>query len=175
VNSTFAETFRTLVVPLLTIATSGLVAGVVTFRLNARLQHRELLRAKLEEAYAATHDYCASLGIYYLKYFAVFRGQIDINTANDLTVAVGASTDQTAYRRVEMLLRLYVPSAEPSFERLVDLRTRLNSIIGYHRQRYLSGEELTIDLIPALNDGIKEIDTYEAAIKDSIVAIARRL
>lgn len=47
-----SEVFRDLVIPLLTILASGVVASVVTFRLNAGLQRRDLLRTKLEEAYA---------------------------------------------------------------------------------------------------------------------------
>jgi len=175
VNPSLADTFRTLVIPLLTIGASGVVAGIVTFRLNSQLQRRELLRTKLEEAYGATHDYCDSLGNYFLKYFAVFKGEIDIDGANDLTIKAAASADQTAYRRLEMLLRLYVPVAEPSFHQLVTLRGNLNSLVGAHRQRYLRGEGSTTDLIPALNVGIAEIDVHETAIKDRIVEMARQL
>lgn len=175
VNPGLAETLRTVVIPLLTIGASGVVAGIVTFRLNSQLQRRELLRTKLEEAYGATHDYCNSLGVHFLKYFAVFKGEIDINGANQLTIQAAAAADQTAYRRLEMLLRLYVPIAGPSFQRLVGLREGLNSLVGQHRLRHLRGESSTADLIPALNAGIAEIDVHELAIKDRIVDMARRL
>jgi hypothetical protein len=55
--------WREFIIPLLTIVASGLVASIVTFKLNARLQRRDLLRVKLEKAYEASHEYCTGLGV----------------------------------------------------------------------------------------------------------------
>ena len=46
---------------LLTVVVTRLVASVLIFRLNAGLQCRDLVRAKLEEAYATAHEYCMAL------------------------------------------------------------------------------------------------------------------
>jgi hypothetical protein len=50
--------FSILLLPLLTILMSGVIASIVTFKLNARLQRRDFMRGKIEELYTHLHLYC---------------------------------------------------------------------------------------------------------------------
>src|SRR6185437_9458437 len=109
-------------VPLLTVVMSGVVASIVTFRLNARLQRQTLLRGKYEEAYSALTVYCNVLGGHFLKYLKVFSGDIDINQANDLTIKNSKDSDAAASRQCEMLLSIYIPTAQSAFSDLMNAR-----------------------------------------------------
>ena len=167
--------WREFVIPLLTIVASGLVASIVTFKLNARLQRRDLLRIKLEDAYAASHEFCNGLGIHFLKYLRVFTGEIDINQANELTTKNMATSDTTWYRRLEMLVRIYVPTAEAGFAEVLEVRDRMNALVESYRQRYLRGETSAPDLVRSLGQDLRSLDQLEERLKNAISAEARKL
>ena len=167
--------WRDFVIPLLTIIASGLVASIVTFKLNARLQRRDLLRGKLEEAYAASHEFCNALGCHFLIYLRVFKGDIDINEANELTIKNTDASDTTWYRRLDMLVRIYLPTAQPLFAELLEVRERMNGLVGSYRQRYLTGKISAPDLLRPLSKELEMLTELEERLKDAIAAEAKRL
>ena len=164
------ETFRVVFLPLLTVLMSGCVASVVTFRLNAKHQRREVRRAKLEDAYAATHEFCNALGGHFLKYYGVFKGEISIDQANDMTIANDTRYDKTAYLRLELLVAMYVPRATQAFHDLLACREEMNALVREHRRRYLIGEVDCMDLVPRLNEPMTKLDEIDRRLKDYIVA-----
>lgn len=157
------------------ILASGVVASVVTVTLNAREQRRERLRAKLEEAYATAHDYCTLLTTHYVKYAEVFKGKISINDANDMTIATAVDTDRTLYRRLEMLVEIYVPKARSALKHAIAVRDELAGIYQDYRGRYPHGDPIALDLLPRLQAAFDHLDVVEREFKDAIVDAARRL
>ncbi len=166
---------QVLVVPLASLLFSGVVATVVTHTLNRRAQRRDLLRAKLEEAYIACTEYCNRLGVYYLPYVPLFQGKIDLNRVNKMAIKRGKAERTSHFQRLEMLVRIYVPGAQPPFSDLLKLRADLGAIRSEHRQRYLGGESVTLDLIPRFNRKMGELEAIEDRIKEAITEEARKL
>lgn len=158
----------------LTVALSGVVASAIAFRLNANFQRAEAKRSKLEEAYVATHNYWITLSTHYLKYYAVFKGEVTIDQANDLTIKSDVA-DRSAFLRLEMLTALYAPAAQTALDQLVEHRTRANAVISEHRRRYLRGEGATPDLIAPFTSVLDGIDAQAAEIKRILIREARKL
>jgi hypothetical protein len=158
--------WREFVIPLLTIVASGLVASIVTFKLNARLQRRDLLRVKLEEAYEASHEYCTGLGCHFMMYLRVFTGELDINEANALTTKNTGTEDAKWYRRLALLVDLYVPAAQSAFSAVLEARDRMSTLVGSYRQRYLAGDTQAPDLRLSLGKELENLEELEESIED---------
>jgi hypothetical protein len=171
-----ASALTTVFAPLVgSVLASGVVASVVTVALNAREQRRETLRARLEETYAAAHDYCTLVTTHYVKYAEVFKGRISINDANDMTIAAAAKTDGTVYRRLEMLVEIYVPKARSALRQAISVREELAGIYQDYRARYPHGDPIALDLLPRLQAAFNRLEEVEREFKEAIVHAARRL
>ncbi len=171
-----AAAVATILVPILSsILASGLVASVITVTLNAREQRRARLRAKLEEAYAAAHDYCMMLRTHYIGYADVFKGKISINDANDTMIARGTAIDRTVYRRLEMLVEIYVPKARSALKDAIAVREQMAGTWQDYRSRYPLGDPVALNLLPRLQAALDRLDQVEQDFKQAIVGVARRL
>jgi hypothetical protein len=166
---------KEVIVPLLTLLLSGVVATLVTYWLAKLAQRRELLRTKLEEAYMACDTFCRSLGMHYLSYFPLYKGEVSLAEHNDFSLDRGTPDDVSAFRRLEMVVHIYATSALPAYNELLSVRDELAKLRVEHRSRYLGGETSTPDLVPRLNDALARIDVAERSIKKAITKAARRL
>jgi hypothetical protein len=163
-----------LVIPILTILMSGVIASVVTFKLNARLQRRDFMRGKLEELYTSLHGYCNGLRGYFLIYISVFREKLDMNQANDLTIEHTGSTDSDHFKNVQMLIGLYFPHLQEEFDALIQSRDTLNSIIRRYRHAYDVGDTDGRSLLPSYQTELSNLNRMEERLKKSLMAEARR-
>jgi len=97
-----------LLVSLLTILASGVVSGIVTFRLNSRRDARRLRRSKLEEFYSAHSAFIRQLSADWLLHMNVMRNQISYVDALDIIVNREKAPDPP-FERAETLVALYFP------------------------------------------------------------------
>jgi hypothetical protein len=156
-------------VPILTILMSGVIASVVTFKLNARLQRRDFMRGRLEELYSSVHKYCNGLRGYFLVYLSMLAERIGINQANDLHIKQIEDSDSANFKNVEMLIGIYFPHLQPEFDALLASRDKLNSIVRQYR-----GGSDGPELLPSFRSEFSNLDRMEEALKKSLMNEARR-
>lgn len=113
-------------------------------RLRIQLEHErltrneEVLRERLEEFYVVSNKYLDHLFTHYLPYRMVMRGQISFNKALDMTIE-GGSKENYEPHRVSMLIDLYFKDIKPAFVEIMDMRSKLNSIVDGFKEQYKAG------------------------------------
>jgi hypothetical protein len=153
---------------------SGVIASIVTFKLNARLQRRDFMRAKIEELYTHLHLYCNLLRGEFFPYISVFLEKIDINQANELRIKNLTGKDGEDFRKVEMLVGVYFARLDGQFQMLLDCRRQLNNIVFQYRNRLDAGETDGRDLQPYLQAELSKLSRTEESFKKALLAEARR-
>src|SRR5690349_19631697 len=105
-----------IVVPLLTIAFSGLLSAYITHHLAATKADKEFQLRKLEELYAAVSTFCTNYSVTMLPLLPAMRGAMSYA---EVEKAVHQYRDNTAGKQLdtaEMLIRIYFPDLRPRFE-----------------------------------------------------------
>jgi hypothetical protein len=129
---------------------SGVGAGAVTFFLNFWKAELDFRRAKLEELYAATHRYTISA-------FEVCSN-----------VTIGKSPDERKqeqvkidFERVDLLVNLYFPQLQPTFE---GFREKSGNLFFNKGSVFVDSEQAKAELLTLQKDGEK--------LKHAIVKLA---
>src|SRR5215218_10036323 len=107
-----------LVIPLITIFMSGVVASVVTYKLNSRLQHRDFMRGKAEQLFSSFHEYCNNLRGHFLIHIPLLSGTISQNQSTGLAQENLSKSDSAHFRDVEMLVGIYFHELQAELNRL---------------------------------------------------------
>src|SRR5437899_2947516 len=102
-------TWLALLLGLLTVLGSGVVSGIVTYRLNASQKEREFKRQKLEECFRAIHHYILSIATSNLVWIDVMSGKITYDQANEMIIQEGKREDREYPLNAELLIRMYFP------------------------------------------------------------------
>ncbi len=112
-------------------------------RLKLQLEHdqnlkrEELIRDRLEELYVVSKKYLNTLCSYYFPYRQVMKGELTFNQALDITIETKKDYDPN---RVTMLIHMYFPEIQPSFDEIMRIREKLNSIINGYKCQYKQGD-----------------------------------
>ena len=148
------------IISVLTIAMSGVIATAVTYFLNTRRDERRFRRQRLEETFVAFRAFCNLLGVLWVGLTNVMTGKLDYNQALDLEIARGKD-EAGSFAKLEMLITLYYPEFTKLFDRLLDLRSRGNEVLGTHKRRYLAGHVVDKESLDALCTVIKSLEDLE--------------
>lgn len=89
-----------------------------------------------------------------LPYLRMMKDELDYDQVNDMVISQGTPKDYD-YERNEMLVDIYFPHLKKSFQKILDARNELNTIIFDHKIDYKQG----------IADGHKFIDPLCQAIK----------
>ena len=164
-----------LLLSILTILASGVVAGVVTFRLNAARDARRMRREKLEATYMAHSGFLRQLDLGWMPYMAVMANELSYNDALDIAINKQTGTEPKHFEHLAMLVALYFPELQEGLARLVEIRDRAAAIIQTHKDEYKSVgphvskfREEMVRLVHALN-------AHEVAFNAEMGALARKL
>ena len=139
-----------LIIPLATILMSGVVAGLVTFKLNATRQDKQFLRQKLEDFFIAIHEYCRNKHDIWQSVADTFEKGLDPSpmpkTIEDLANIL---TDRMPYGRAQMLSGIYFPTLNPLVNEMEELISRTNSTLQglrneFHAQYQSTGLASTV-------------------------------
>ena len=167
----------TVTIAICTILGSGVVSGVVTYKLNASQKEREFRREKLEECFRAVHHYLMSLTASYFVWPEVMAGRLTYDQANDMIIA-GVKPEHREYPLLaELLIRLYFPSLQPHFDALLNTRDELSRLQGDFRRSYQRDgptEDYRAQRIEYL-DVFKQLDAHDKDLKDAICALGDKL
>jgi hypothetical protein len=137
-----------------------------TERLKTQLQHeqnvrrQELKRERAEELYVESKKYFNAVGIHYLPYKKVMKGELTFNQALDLTIDNGSKKDFDPHR-VTMIVDMYFPHLQKPFNEIMAKRDFLNRIITGYKDQYKTGN----------TDGAKWIDPFQATLEELSQAI----
>lgn len=113
-------------------------------RLRIQLEHdkkireEEIIRERLEELYVIANKYLGTLVGHYLPFRMVMYGELTFNQALDINIEMGSKTDYESHR-VEMLIELYFPDIKPEFNRMMEIREKLNDLVDSYKQQYKTG------------------------------------
>lgn len=110
-------------------------------RLALQLAHEKevkqegLLRDRLEELYLSMHKYLNALFSHFLVYSQVMKGELTYNQALDVTIKSGDKGDFEP-ARITMIIDMYFPELQESFQELEEIREKLNDILHGHKLEY---------------------------------------
>ena len=157
----------------LTIAASGVVSGVVTFKLNSRRDARRMRREKLEQLFLAHSAFARQLGAGWLPYISVMQGAISYNDALDMVRKPPG--DDRPYDKMEMLVAIYFPELGKELKKLLQIRDRSAESIARHKEVYKSrGPHRTPERDVLLNI-MSDLDVHESEFRRQMVRVAHSL
>jgi hypothetical protein len=163
-----------IIVGVLTIVMSGVVAAVVTFRLNARREDRQFRRERLEQLFRAFSGFCRVLEVGWSPYINVMAGKIDYNQALDMTIASGED-DERNLENVEMLVAIYWPELQSHVNALKTVRDDASSLLGEHKARYKAGHTRDKESFDAIGQVIRRLDHVRSCFGEVVRAEAAKL
>jgi hypothetical protein len=131
----------TVVTSIATIALSGVISTVVTYRLNVRKDRDVFMRQKAEELYRSFDKYDHDLGGHFLAYIPLLDGLIDYNKFLDQKIESGRSPSGTkdALTQTEMLTGIYFPQLEPTLKSYLKFRDEMHGFLSRHKEAYRNG------------------------------------
>lgn len=167
----------TITIAIFTILGSGVVSGIVTYKLNASQKEREFRREKLEECFRAVHHYLMSLVTNYIVWAEVMAGKLTYDQANDMIIA-GSKPEYREYSLLaELLIRLYFPSLQTHFDALLRTRDELSRLQGDFRRCY-QRDGPTADYREQRKVYLavfKKLDAHDKDLKNAICSVAEKL
>ncbi|MBI5048780.1 MAG: hypothetical protein HZB54_07530 [Deltaproteobacteria bacterium] len=157
-----------LILSVATIICSGVVSAIVTYKLNARKDERQLLRQKLEELNLAMLRFCTQLDTNFLPYISVMTGNITYNQALD--IVLNSKDTEKNYDKISMIVNIYFPQLSSNLENIHTARGAGNEVIhdfkrfyesaGTHSQQHYQKMSAVVNLL-----GKAESD-FKAAIRE---------
>lgn len=130
-------------------------------RLKIQLHHekntrrQELKRERAEELYVQSKKYLNALGVHYLPYKKVMKGELTFNQALDLTIDNGSKKDYD-HHRVTMIIDMYFPELEKPFKEIMVIRDSLSRIKSGYKEQYKTGN----------TDGEKWLGLFQAELEE---------
>jgi hypothetical protein len=160
-------------ITLVTVVMSGVVAAVVTYRLNTTKEHVFFMRKKGEELYLAAETFDRSLSSYFLPGYSVVKGEISWNEFLDLTIENANKSDNEASRQVLMLVDIYFPQLQPAFDKYLEQRTTLNGILHEHKRAFKAGTVGT-EFFKPFHQAMGELDVRAKEFKQAMIIEIRK-
>ena len=172
-----ANALMSLAVALLTVLMSGVVAAVVTYRLNATKEHVFFMRKKAEELYLAFDSFDRNLTVHFATAFQAIKSEISWHDFNDLIIKRADKradkSDRDASMQVLMLVDIYFPGVKPQFENFSAQRAALNRIVE-DVQRSNKAGEVAQETIKKFQRTIADFDAATKELKSKIIEEARK-
>jgi hypothetical protein len=163
-----------LVLGLLTIAASGVVSGVVTFRLNAGRDARRMRREKLERLFLAHTGFLRQLDMHWYPFLEVMAGNIPYNDALDMTIKQSAN-EEKHFENLEMLVSLYFPELGPGLRQLTEIRNRAAHVISSHKREYQQVGPHPTPAHQELREAAERLEAHCRSFRAEIVKVAQKL
>jgi hypothetical protein len=131
------QTTATLVVGLATIAMSGVVSSVVTFRLGKSKEQQAFMRAKAEQLYLAADEYGKAFGGLLIRHLHLLNGRIDYNQMLDMQIADGKKDRKYGgAETLTMLVEIYFPSTRAALAQVWKARDAVSVVTAQIKKRY---------------------------------------
>jgi hypothetical protein len=170
--------YTPVLISIATIALSGVVSALVTYKLNLRKDQDIFMWQKAEELYRSFDRYSHHLGMYFFQYFPLLNGLVDYNQHLDEEIRLGKEAKNTkdALSEVELLTGIYFPALEEHLKNFLAVRTELHHFLRLHKEAY-KANSITDTKTEWSRPFSKRLPRLEAAaevFKKSIVAEAQK-
>jgi hypothetical protein len=158
----------------LTALVSGIVAAIVTYRLNANKEVIFLMRRKAEELFIYTNEFSTRFVAHYYVYFSVFEGKMDYNSTLDL---INSNTDKSDKgndrRNMEMITRIYFPEIENYLDELFRRQDIVSTVVSAHKAAYKAQKADTSVWPRRLEEALLDFNQALEHFNNAIIAKAR--
>lgn len=150
----------------------GVIAVAVTYRLNSSKEHVFYMRKKAEDLYTATLSYEKRLSSYFVSGLGFLRGELREEDLLDLGSKAPDGAAES-HDNLIMLLEIYFPDAVADFDRWMDARGEMVSILNAAAKA--EGRAVSDDLLREYDRHFDEFEAAAAAFKRKVVDAARGL
>jgi hypothetical protein len=150
----------------------ALFGAYLTHRLDASKREREMLRGKGEDLFAVADRWDKKLFGYFLRRGFVMTGKLTYNQALDQEIAEGKE-NSIEFGRIEMLIDVYFPTTRSAYNRLIEVRDRLNDVVVEHKRAYESGDHDGGRFYPQLSKGMDDLSEASDSFKLAIITAIR--
>lgn len=162
-----------ILIAILTILSSGVVAAIVTSRLNVQRQEQQFRRKKLEELYEAFMGFCTVLEVCWHRYMQVMAGQLAMNDALDQEIKAGVQ--ENYLHKLEMLIGIYWFQFDNYLNALIRLRNTGANVMSNHRERYRQGMTEDPKSLKAITETAEELDALRAKFRNAVRSAGTKL
>jgi len=167
-----------ILISIATIALSGVVSALVTYKLNLRKDQDIFMRQKAEELYRSFDLYSHDLGMYFFHYFLLLKGLVDYNQHLDEEIKRGkeAKNTKNALSEVELLTGIYFPALDEHLKNYFAVRTELHNFLRLHKEAYKADSitDTKTEWSDPFSKRLPRLEAAEEVFKKSIVAEAQK-
>jgi hypothetical protein len=163
-----------IVVPLLTIAFSGLVSAYIAHRLAATRGDREFRLKRLEELFLASDKFFMHYVVQIMPYMPVMQGRLPFAKAKELIDKHSDKQGSEQLRTMEMLVKIYFPRLRDAYDKLVHHRDFIGTrFLSPFLTRVHKGDTCP-DLFEGFSTAIQEIRKANEELAEAIWQEAER-
>ena len=162
-----------IVAAVFTIISSGVVASIVTYRLNAGREERIILRKKLEELFIAVDRFHLLLEVEYFMYIKAGWGEITYEDALESSKQRGVSDDR-ALERCEVIVSVYFPQLQNELDGILSARDTLSKTLAVLMNSFHQNQD-TKPVADKLKAQFEMLDSAETNMKNRIRIHATKL
>jgi len=161
-----------LIIAVFTIAMSGVVASVVSHKLNENKDDRNFKRQKIENIFISFHEWSSTLSMAFIPYISVMRGELTFDDVHEMIISKG-SPKEPYYQNLIMNISIYFPALKSDLDKMFEIRTNLNKVIYEYKNQYKKGLTDGSAWIAPLNKELAGFEELSQIIEDKIIAQAR--
>ena len=158
-----------LFISILTIVFSGLIAAVVTFRLNKSHEMDKQRSSRLEELYQRLNEYDRLINSSLLPYHMAMAGKIDYNQANDIFLK--NEVNRNSVLRTRLLVDLYFRELKPDLANFEEQKDKSFRLIKKFRRSYEKDGLPREDLSKEMYKLATEMEESIKLLKEKVVGL----
>ncbi|MDB5375884.1 MAG: hypothetical protein JWR00_330 [Rubritepida sp.] len=169
------QTTVTLIVGLVTVAMSGVVSSIVTFRLGKSKEQQAFMRAKAEQLYLATDEYGKAFSGLFIGHLQLMNGRIDYNQMLDMQIADGQKDRKYGgAETMTMLVEIYFPNARAALAQVWKTRDTISTVTAQIKRYYQeAGDASDPELKARFVTAVGAVDQAIKALQIEIIRAAR--
>ncbi len=156
-----------------TVLASGTIAAIVSHVLVGVRERRGLLRQKAEDLYVSIEALENSWAINIIALKRCVEGAIDYNEYLDAVIRNGEASDGALNKRVEMLTRIYFPTAITNLTTMRNCLDLVNRMTAMHKAAYLEGRDDAVSWAEHFDPLIKATTAAFQDYKSTVVRCAQ--
>lgn len=169
------QTVTQVIIPLLTIGFSGILSAYIAHHLATTRADREFRLKRLEELFLSLTRFSKHYTVAVTPYLLVMRGQNTLAAVQEIIDKQTTSEDAQHLENIEMLIKIYFPSLNPHFDRILRLRDQIGErYIAELFNRVGRGHDCR-DLAQGFLGEVQQFNEAAERLKTAIFALAENI
>ena len=155
----------------------GALGGVyLNNRIQSLRQNTELRRDRGEELYSTVVEWLEGLFHYSLRRYGVMKGEITYNECLEQDIEWGKNKKTAPIiMRFEMLIDVYFPATRIAYDKVVQLRSKLNQIEAEFKRLYENGDTDGLAFMKPYLDTERQIGVAGEALRKQVIEEFRKI